>query len=107
MLKEVASEKELFREKLEKLEQENYNLREEIEQKEIEKEDRISLSEELGILDPYSQNVSIECDPFFGTDFKSNECVNIHNECKHSESSANEVIKWKLKELEQKKEHQL
>ena len=99
MLKEVASEKELFREKLEKLEKENYELKEELEQKDIEKEEQVSLSEELGMLDPRSQNVSIECDPC-GLEFKSNECANIHIECKHSESSAKEVIKWKLKELE-------
>ena len=92
MLKEVASEKELFREKLEKLEKENYELKEELEQKDIEKEEQVSLSEELGMLDPRSQNVSIECDPC-GLEFKSNECANIHIECKHSESSAKEVIK--------------
>ena len=65
-----------MKEKLSELEK---DLKEKIEAKEIEKEESKSLSEELGIVDPRSQNVSVECDP---------------------SSSLKKIFKWKLKEME-------
>ena len=64
-LNEVASEKERFEERLAELGRENVELKEKIEKDDYErehnrKEDSRSLSEELRMFDPRSQNVSFE-----------------------------------------------
>ena len=100
-LKEVANEKESVKERLAELERENMELKEKIEKDDSEKEhseieDSRSLSEELGMFDPRSQNVSFEC----GEDFV-NADVKVYEQSKNEESL---ILKMKLKEIEIEKQ---
>ena len=62
LVERMSNEKEISKEKLAELEKETADLKEKLEAKVIEKEEIKSLSEELGICDPRSQNVSFDHD---------------------------------------------
>ena len=111
MIKEIVCEKEMFEEKLKKLENENDDLKENLlekEQKELEdklekisneKEYSQTLSEELGISDHRSTNVSFECD----AEFAAVGYLNNHKGSEHDEPTVKEIFKLKLKEMELEK----
>ena len=94
LLERVSNENEIIKEKLAELEKETADLKVKLEAKEIEKDEIKSLSEELGIVDPRSQNVSVECDPC-DKDFE--RTVDLK---KHKHSAVKKIFEWKLKEME-------
>ena len=100
LLQTESNEKEIMEEKLKDLETENEILREKLETKEIEKEESKSLSEELNILDPRSQNVSMDCEKS-EKDFQQISKVKNHRD--DHEPSIQRIFDWKLKEMELEK----
>ena len=63
LLQKISNEKEIMEGKLVEVEKETEDLKARLETKDIEREEVKSLSEELGISNPHSLNVSFECAP--------------------------------------------
>ena len=94
MLEEIIIEKESFKQKQDELERENMVLKEELEKHEVK-----NLSEELGIFDRRSLNVSFECDN------GEEEVLNLktHKQHKHEEKLKDQILKFRLREIELEK----
>jgi chromosome segregation ATPase len=101
LLETITNEKEIMKEKFAELEKERVDLKEKLETKECEKDESKSLSEELGICDPRSQNVSVECDSC-DKDFETVLSEKTRKEHYH-DSSIKKIFGWKIKEIELKK----
>jgi hypothetical protein len=93
----LEKEKKLARSKLDELEQLNSNLHERIDNIEHEKGEPTNLSDELGINNRFSLNVSFDCDPC-ETDFKEDNHFEKHSKMKHERIL--QLKLWKLKEIE-------
>ena len=93
LLQKISNEKEIMEGKLVEVEKETEDLKARLETKDIEREEVKSLSEELGISNPHSLNVSFKCAP-------CSDCI--EKLCKkemHKQNLQN-VDDLKLKELE-------
>ena len=99
-LSHVVKEKEMLQEDLLKLEKEKETLKEQLDSKDTETEHVQNLSDELGILDPHSHNVSPACKPCDEVFEKTND-VKSHDTNHHGGSLVKKI--WKLKVLQLEK----
>ena len=97
IIENIENEKEVLQSKLVKIEQENDTL---LKKMENEKEDVQNLSDELGILDPHSHNVSPTCEPCDEL-FEKTTNVKSHDTNYHDGSLVKKI--WKLKVLQLEK----
>ena len=101
-LVEFENDNEMLKENLFKLEKANEMLEEQLKHKELKTEHVQILSDELGIEDLRSHNVSIQCDPC-GKIFEDEGHLGNHPQTQH-ENKAKLLQKFRLKEEELKEQ---
>ena len=102
MLEIMNKENSEIKEKLASLEKVNEDLKESVEDLKVDDEESRTLSDELGIFNPRSHNVSLECD---SCDEGTEGIINFqgHKRINHEGQNIKQIFESKLKEIELEK----